>query len=281
MPLNSSLPNGTLKVAGSTVAVIKKHIELQLQLPSTTCYIYFTNVPLAIGQQSNKHPIEIFGIKGARICYGEGARDLIVKLVDGPHEVAHYAFTKTILEQTCAMNLKSELAFIGSGRVTSKDLSKDLSKDPDASFSPWTLPPGRARQWPAVVAECGYSESTRHLRAIADLWISNSDGDVKVHLIISIERAKAKIIMEKWVPGQTARSTGPSLRSHGQHARREQELVITKARTEMFLRPLVPPTEHDFVIDAAELEDIAREIFSFVSSFFIVALTYFGEPGFG
>ncbi|KAL5332184.1 hypothetical protein BJX70DRAFT_393171 [Aspergillus crustosus] len=245
MPLNSALPNGTLKVEGSTVAAIKKHIELQLQLPTTTCYIHFTNIPPAIG-----------------------ARDLVVKLVDEPHEVAHYAFTKTILEQTCAMNLKRARTCLQRCPILSLD-------------SPWTLPPGRSRQWPAVVAQCGYSESTRHLRAIADLWISNFDGDVKVALIISIERGKDRMIVRKWVPGQTARSTGPSLRSRGQHARREQELVITKGQDgsaeisgaslvigfkEMFLRPLVPPTEHDFVIDAAELEDIARQIWRAVEN---------------
>ncbi|KAL4800295.1 hypothetical protein BDV19DRAFT_384651 [Aspergillus venezuelensis] len=271
----SSLPTGTPTAIGSTVCGIKKYIALQLEL-HTTCYVHFINVPPAIVRPSDDHPIEIFGVKGARIYYDEGARDLIVKLVEKPHEVAHGALTKKLLGQTLTMNLDSELSLDGATRVT----SRGISKEPDASFSPWTLPPARSRQWPAVVVECGYSESTNHLRAMANLWISNSNGDVKVAIIISIERPRAKIILEKWVPRQTARSMGPSLRTRGQHARCEQEIVITRNEDgsaaisgaplvihfeEMFLRALVPPNEHDFVITGADLESIAREIWSAIA----------------
>ncbi|KAL4778458.1 hypothetical protein BJX76DRAFT_362717 [Aspergillus varians] len=136
------LPNGTSTATGSTVPEIRNSIEHQLQLSNTPSYIRFTNAPPAIVQQSNDHPIEIFGVKGARIFYDESIRDLIVKLIDPPHEVAHFAFTKELLDQTFSMSLKRELSLDGAARVTSGGVSKDF----DASFVPRALSPGRSRR---------------------------------------------------------------------------------------------------------------------------------------
>ncbi|KAL2821293.1 hypothetical protein BDW59DRAFT_181288 [Aspergillus cavernicola] len=271
MSLSSSLPSGTPTAVGSTAAGIKKYINLQLQLPSTPSYIHFTNVPPAIVRRSSDHPIEIFGVKGARICYGESLRDLIIKLVQKPHEVAHCAFTKELLDQTFSMHLKRELRLTGAARAT----SGDISKEPDASFEPRRPPPGRSEEWPAVVIESGYSESTAHLRAMADLWISKSGGDVKVAIIISIERQRGKIIVEKWIPNATPRGNGPFLRNRGQHARCEKEVIITRNDNgsaavsgaplvirfeEMFLRAPNPPHEKDYVLSRGDFESIAQDI---------------------
>lgn len=169
------------------------------------------------------------------------------------------------------MGILSDLMSLGNARVT----SGDISKEPDSSFRPVAVPAGPDRRWPSVVIESGYSESTIHLRQMADLWISESDGQVKVVIVISIERAREKILIEKSIPNPTPLNTGPALRSRGRAALREQTITLTKTHNrpaavtgaplvimfhEMFLRNRATDTEKDFRISEHDLQEIAKKV---------------------
>ena len=101
------------------------------------------------------------------------------------------------------------------------------------------------------------------------------DGQVKVVIVISIERAREKILIEKWTPNPTPLNTGPALRSRGRSALREQTITLTKTHNrpaavtgaplvimfhEMFLRNRATDTEKDFRISEHDLQEIAKKV---------------------
>lgn len=228
-------------------------------------------MPHQIVKESNDRPTQILGTKSARVLYDRGLRQLIIKLTSKPHELAHRTLSRQIEKQATDMGILSDLMSLGNARVT----SGDISKESDSSFRPVAVPAGPDRRWPSVVIESGYSESTIHLRQMADLWISESDGQVKVVIVISIERAREKILIEKWTPNPTPLNTGPALRSRGRSAMREQTITLTKTHNrpaavtgaplvimfhEMFLRNRATDTEKDFRISEHDLQEIAKKV---------------------
>lgn len=239
--------------------------------PRPPSAINFTNVPPHIVKESNDRPTQVLGTKSARILYDGGLRQLIIKLTSEPHEAAHRTLSDQVVIQAKDMGVFSDLKSLGSTRVT----SGDISKEPDSAFRPVTIPAGRDRRWPTVVIDSGYSESTIHLRQMADLWISESNGQVNVVVIISIERARGRILVEKWIPNPIPLSTGPALRSRGRSALREQSITLTKTHNgpaavtgaplvitfqEMFLRNPTTDTEKDFRISEHDLQEIAKMV---------------------
>ncbi|KAL2869557.1 uncharacterized protein BJX67DRAFT_370769 [Aspergillus lucknowensis] len=55
----------------------------------------------------------------------------------------------------------------------------------DQGYIPISLPPGRSRNWPSVVIECGWSESRAKLERDCRWWLHASGGDIKIALSIS------------------------------------------------------------------------------------------------
>lgn len=51
-----------------------------------------------------------------------------------------------------------------------------------------------------LVVEAGVSESMPRLRCDASWWISNSNGEVQMVLIIEVSRNPKKVEIEKYVP---------------------------------------------------------------------------------
>jgi hypothetical protein len=52
--------------------------------------------------------------------------------------------------------------------------------------------------WPTIMFESGFSESLGHLRNDAKWWLANSQGEVKIAVIIAIQPADKKLHIEKW-----------------------------------------------------------------------------------
>jgi len=50
--------------------------------------------------------------------------------------------------------------------------------------------------WPTIMIESGFSESLKHLRNGANWWLTNSQGEVKIVVIISIQPANKKLHLE-------------------------------------------------------------------------------------
>ncbi|KAF3029020.1 hypothetical protein E8E15_010385 [Penicillium rubens] len=69
-------------------------------------------------------------------------------------------------------------------------------KEADASFGPTQPIPGRNPKRPAVIVKVGVLETYRKLRADAEWWLTNSRGDVKLVIIVSISRETPDIKFE-------------------------------------------------------------------------------------
>ncbi|KAJ5804815.1 uncharacterized protein N7518_001118 [Penicillium psychrosexuale] len=79
---------------------------------------------------------------------------------------------------------------VGSKRVRGVSSSKQA----DDSWALTQPVPGRNAKWPTVGVEVGVSETYRKLKADAWWWwLTNSKGDVKLVIIVSINRQKPKI----------------------------------------------------------------------------------------
>src|SRR3984957_1507887 len=72
-----------------------------------------------------------------------------------------------------------------------------MSKEGDSAFKPWSMRPHET-DWPTIVIESGWSESLTRLREDARRWLENSKGNVKIVLLISIDRRAGTMIIEKW-----------------------------------------------------------------------------------
>ncbi|OJJ41701.1 hypothetical protein ASPWEDRAFT_179408 [Aspergillus wentii DTO 134E9] len=84
--------------------------------------------------------------------------------------------------------------------TTHKPAVGNRGKQADECFWPLSRQPrpGRAHGWPTLVIETGVSESLRRLREDACWWFHNSLGDVRIVLIVCINRRTRKILVEKW-----------------------------------------------------------------------------------
>lgn len=168
------------------------------------------------------------------------------------------------------MGCQDDFDGLGAARVT----AGRSGKEPDASFIPCTLPAGRSEDWPTVVVEVGFSESSvKKLRADAAWWIVETNGDVNVVLAVHISPGRPDIMIERWQPVlQTGREGRPILRAEIAQTirvtRQNNAVVATSSLTiafdRIFLRhPIISPQEHDIVVSAQALENMAVKVWHY------------------
>jgi hypothetical protein len=135
--------------------------------------------------------------KGTRMTHYIDIDLLIVKLPSTGHEKAHGNLATTVIEKIVLMGMRAmELDFVGATRFR----GRNSSKEGDSGYKPYSLRPNDA-DWPTIVFESGKSESLRRLRFDASWWLTESGGDVKIVIIISIQRtqnAQSRLQIEKW-----------------------------------------------------------------------------------
>jgi hypothetical protein len=122
---------------------------------------------------------------------------LIVKLPTAKHESAHGNLAKRVGSVLTRMGTpglaEDEFCFVGATTYH----GRNSSKEGDSAYKPLTARP-RETDWPTIVFECGYSESLRHLRCVARWWLTESRGDVKIIITISVQPAQSTLQIEKW-----------------------------------------------------------------------------------
>lgn len=130
--------------------------------------------------------------------------------------------------------------------------------------------------WPALVIEAGLSESMARLRADASWWIGNSNGAVRIVILIKISRRQRTITIVKCVPEQSPVTSTRSNQSGAPQMRpREVSMIeinqsvapsrITGAPlilefAEVIGRPPALPTEVDIQFSDVELDEWAKYI---------------------
>ena len=135
--------------------------------------------------------------KHIRLTHYTDTDMLIVKLPTAAHESAHSNLAKRVVIALTRMGTPGlvEDEFYSVGATTYH--GRNSSKEGDSSYKPLTARP-RDTDWPTIVLESGYSESLRHLRCVARWWLTESRGDVRIVILISIKPAQSKLQVEKW-----------------------------------------------------------------------------------
>ncbi|EYE95389.1 uncharacterized protein EURHEDRAFT_412207 [Aspergillus ruber CBS 135680] len=128
--------------------------------------------------------------------YDEKHHKLMIKLVSHIHEIARSLISREIDIAADRMSIVHGLVPDGSKRV----VSGQYTKEPASSWHPATLPPSRDAKWPSLVIECADLESITRLRIEAEWWLTQSEGDVRVVVVLIIWPFRSGISLEKWVP---------------------------------------------------------------------------------
>jgi hypothetical protein len=216
--------------------------------------------------------------KGTRITHYTDIDLLIVKVPSAEHEGAHLTLSDEVNEKLRGMGLPKRSLW-PCGGTTYDGFSS--SKEGDSTYRP-KCRPGKS-EWPTLVIEAGFSESLAKLRTDAGWWLTNSKGDVKITIVISISPAQKSLWIEMWYL-QPRIPAAPVTRANGPVPTKIQELTIiqnppiptppgnitTYAVTgaplilefeKLLLRVPVPP-EGDVIFTAADLQAWADEFWS-------------------
>jgi hypothetical protein len=215
--------------------------------------------------------------RSIRMTHYEDRDILILKVPTAKHEAAHVNFVQRLTLKAGAMAITPE-EFFGLGSTRYR--GRSCSKEPDAAFRTGTIRT-RPGDWPTLVIECGWSESLRKLRCDARWWLSNSGGEVKTVLLLSIGRRARTMIIEKWEDGPIS-GNRPNTRSVTRAANTPNQppqtptaiQVITIDSTsntvtgapltlefrKIFLRQPVPSQEQDFTFTSQDLSNWASSV---------------------
>lgn len=209
---------------------------------------------------------------------------LIVKLMPSiKHETPHRSLGEDMIRALIRMGTPDrELTAVGAGKYE----RPTSSKEGDSAWKPKVLR-GGPDDWPTIVIECGLSESLARLRGDASWWLSHSNGDVKIVVLISITKAQKRLQIERWCLAPPARyrpNTGLHPNANSPVPTRVQDIDITPNPA---AQPNTPPTalytvvgaplvlpfrdiflraptgqEHDITFDAAHLSSWANDYWS-------------------
>ncbi|KXG53383.1 uncharacterized protein PGRI_004330 [Penicillium griseofulvum] len=179
-----ALPDDTVEAIGSTESAIRKIIRENKGTADVVKYIRFTNVPPDI--------VDKFSLRSTRQMFNRSTRHMIIKLLTRPHESASRGLEGAVQNEIYNMGLDESICPLGS--TTTEGVF--CRKEADAAYGPAQPVPGRNPKWPTVVVEVGVLESYRKLQADAEWWLTNSRGDIKLVIIVSISRKTPNIKFE-------------------------------------------------------------------------------------
>ncbi|KAK2811682.1 hypothetical protein FQN50_002028 [Emmonsiellopsis sp. PD_5] len=218
-------------------------------------YVIFLNIPSDTVQElSNRKHLGLFKTWDPKL------QILLIKMRFAECESTSGAFNSRLTEKLNDIRpkLAHELEFLESTAVE----GSNRTKEPDASFQPSQLPPGRSDKWPSLVVEIGYSESELQLERDARWWLTDSGGDVKIVIVIKIFRSQPRVHFQLFRMGGSSAHPRPLVaqavtvsRAKYQHLSASGELVIPFR--DLFLR-FPRAGETDVVLSEEDLEDMSR-----------------------
>ena len=259
-------PDNTLYASEPTLDDIRVTVQRE-QNKSTGAapYIVFSDIFPETVKYVTDNP-EFLG-KHIRIFYDEKYRKLIIKLVPHIHEVACSLISREIGIAADRMSIVHGLVPDGSKRV----VSGQYTKEPASSWRPATLPPSRDAKWPSLVIECGDLRSITRLRIEAEWWLTKSQGDIRVVIVLIVWPFRSRISLEKWVPDSDGNSGSNDTATGKAKCVQRIELQCRARNTanievnggplrlvfeEVFLRPTNFPRERDIIVSEEALEGI-------------------------
>lgn len=174
-----------------------------------------------------------------------------------PHEAAAAAFGNLFLDAVQPTGLKYALSDWRSATVK----GENTAKQPDNAWAPRRPPPGHSRDWPTLVVEIAFSETSSKLGSDVRFWLEGTKHTAQVVVTLTINRQNPQITLERWERQKT-------------RAHRVQKITIDKVnqRTtvqggslvigfkELFLRPRETPREMDIQLGGEKLALLATMI---------------------
>lgn len=135
------------------------------------------------------------GIAGGRIFYDFQTQDLIVKLIPiAALEYAHTNLMSGISNRIIALGVPpNELCILGA----STQKGEFAARQADSSFKPTPERRGE-NDCASLMIECGLSQSLPDLRAAANWWLSNTQGQVRVVIVVSVDLQNKCVFLEIW-----------------------------------------------------------------------------------
>lgn len=131
-----------------------------------------------------------------RVDHDLASQKLIIKLVGPRHEIVAREFLGELLEQCRMIGIsRHDLFFIGSGQMASRHSNR--SKEPDEALRPKNTR-RYASCFPTLVVEVGRSESLGQLRNDAHFWLTHTDREVHVVILIYIHADNRQLHLEHW-----------------------------------------------------------------------------------
>lgn len=125
-----------------------------------------------------------------RILYDRVSEILIVKFMPGSfHDIATAMFN-------ALFSSKFPDVFSLVGMLATRFEGRDRAKEGDSGYKPLTRISNGA--WPSLMVEVGVSESLQQLRNDARYWLTNSGGETRVVILISINTVAKEVKFERW-----------------------------------------------------------------------------------
>lgn len=230
-------------------------------------------------------PVEVFedldetGLDNTRLQYDYDRNDLIIRFMPSiEHDAAHLLFIKAIETQVIQMGVKHNKLY-PTGSTTYR--GKTCGKQGDSGLKP--IPERRKKtDWPTLVVECGVSENLRELRGDASWWLTNSNGEVRVVVLVLLNLQSRVLVVELWKlmapgpePGESSTRvcsgrrdfTKTTMTAHvevswdisGKTAVASDPLVIDFE--DLLLRAPLPP-EKDIIFTREDLQNFTIDVLS-------------------
>ncbi|CRL24597.1 unnamed protein product [Penicillium camemberti] len=259
-----ALPDDTIEAIGSTASAIRKVIRENEETTDVVKYISFINVPPAIAEK--------LYLRNTRQMFNHSTRCMIVKLVTRPHDLASRHLNVEVMYVLKEMGVHQSISMTGTHSVRGRYCEKQA----DESWLPIQPIPGRSTKWPTVTVEVDVSESYPKLKADAEWWLMNSRGDVKLVIIVSVNRKTPKIKFETvTLTPATLRLQRPrnvptirqSITTSRDPERPDATITVsppvplTIQFEELFCRQPVPP-EHNIDLSPDQLREISRQVWA-------------------
>jgi hypothetical protein len=154
-----------------------------------------------------------------------------------------------------------------------------VSKEPDSCWIP-VVARLNELDWPTLILEVGASETLHHHRKDAHWWLANSQGAVKIVLLINIDKRLRTLRIEKW-ENRPPPADRPTTRQSNEHVPIKIQAIDINANgavtgtpaattpplvlqfQDLLLRPPVPP-EQDLIYTAQDLQELATPIWTLI-----------------
>lgn len=145
----------------------------------------------------------------------------IIKVLTSEHDAVTRDIIRQIDRLCVAMGIDDPVHELSSGGNTTRLLcAGSKSKQPDGCVFPKSRLQRDRESWPTMVIESGVVASLPRLCDEARWWLRNSQGEVRIVLVIGTHRQRRKLVIEKWeqqkpaLTHQPPRQPEASLQAH-------------------------------------------------------------------